>query len=72
MSSTTAWESGISAAPHMPWISRKTTISAMLVATPHSIEATVKPAIETRNMVLRPIRIDSQPVSGVMIAVATM
>ena len=37
---------------------------------PHSIEAMVKPAIEIRNSSLRPIRTDSQPESGVMIAVA--
>ena len=39
---------------------------------PHSTEATVKPAIETRNTRLRPKRPASQPVSGVMIAAATM
>ncbi len=70
MSSTTACESGISAAPQSPCSSRKTTISARLLATPHSIEAIVKPAIETRNTSLRPSRFESQPLSGVMIAAA--
>ena len=39
---------------------------------PHSAEAQVKPMIETRNSGLRPKRSASQPVSGVMIAAATM
>ena len=37
---------------------------------PHSMEATVNPAMEIMNRVLRPILTDSQPLSGVMIAVA--
>ena len=72
MSSTTACDSGISAAPHRPCNNRNNTISARLLAMPHSIEATVKPAIETRNISLRPMRVDSQPESGVMIAAAMM
>jgi hypothetical protein len=39
---------------------------------PHSAEASVKPMIDTRNSGLRPKRSASQPVSGVMIAAATM
>ena len=39
---------------------------------PHSMEATVKPAMETRNTRLRPIRSDRKPVSGVMIVAATI
>ena len=72
MSSITACESGISDAPQRPCSSRKITISGRLLATPHSIEATVKPAIEIRNISLRPIRSASQPDSGVMIAAAMM
>ena len=44
----------------------------LMLATPHSIEAMVKPAIENRNICLRPTRVASQPDSGVMIAAATM
>ena len=72
MSSSTAWESGISAAPNSPWSRRNRTISARLVAMPHSIEATVKPAMEIRNTILRPSRSARKPVSGVMIVAATM
>ena len=43
-----------------------------LVAAPHSAEATVKPITENRNTYLMPKRPASQPVSGVMIAAATM
>ena len=39
---------------------------------PHSADATTKPATEMRMMRLRPNRPASQPVSGVMIAAATM
>jgi len=39
---------------------------------PHSSEATVKPPIADSMSSLRPIRSDSQPVSGVAIAAATM
>ena len=39
---------------------------------PQSIEATVKPTTEMRNSSRRPMRSESQPVSGVMIAAATM
>jgi hypothetical protein len=72
MSRTTACDSGISAAPKMPCSNRKPTISASEWAMPQSMEATVKPAIETRNVSLRPTLMDSHPVKGVMIAAATM
>ena len=36
------------------------------------MEVTVKPTTEVRNSSLRPKRSDSQPVTGVMIAAATM
>ena len=39
---------------------------------PQSIEATVKPTTETRNSSRRPKRSASQPVTGVMMAAATM
>ncbi len=39
---------------------------------PHSMDATVKPAIEMRNRRLRPIRPESQPDKGVMIAAEMM
>jgi hypothetical protein len=45
---------------------------ARLVAAPHSAEAIVKPTTEIRNTYLMPNRPASQPVSGVMIAAATM
>ena len=37
---------------------------------PHNIDATVNPATETMNRVFRPMRMESQPERGVMIAVA--
>src|SRR5271156_5472124 len=43
-----------------------------LVAAPHSAEAMVKPTTEEKNTHLMPSRPASQPVSGVMIAAATM
>jgi hypothetical protein len=39
---------------------------------PHSIDATVKPATETRNRRLIPKRPARKPVGGVMIAAATI
>ncbi len=72
MSSITVWESGISEAPATPCSRRKMTSSGREVATPHRIDARVKPEIEARNIVLRPIFCDSQPESGVMMAVAMM
>ena len=41
-------------------------------ATPHSIEATVNPAVQTMNSFLRPKRVAIQPSGEVMIAAATM
>ena len=72
MSSSTACDSGTRAAPNTPCSSRNTTISGSDCATPHSTEATVKPATATRNSRLRPKRAASQPVGGVMMAAATM
>ena len=72
MSSITAWLSGTSAAPNTPCNSRKPTICSIVCATPHSIEASVKPAAQTMNSFLRPNRIAVQPSGEVMIAAATM
>ena len=72
MSSRTVCDSGTIAAPNTPCSRRNTTISSRLQAMPQSIEVTVKPTTEIRNSSLRPKRSDSQPVTGVMIAAATM
>ena len=72
LSSSTAWESGTSAAPNTPCTRRKATISGSEVAMPHSIEATVKPATDHANSRLRPKRAARNPAGGVMIAAATM
>ena len=72
MSSITAWDSGTSAAPNTPCSSRNSTICSMACATPHSIEATVKPVVQTMNSRLRPKRAAIQPSGEVMIAAATM
>ena len=44
----------------------------MFCETPHSIEATVKPAVQTMNSRLRPKRAAIQPTGEVMIAEAMM
>ena len=72
MRSSTACDNGINAAPHTPCSKRKRTIWARLSAKPHSAEATVKPATEIRKIRLMPKAPASQPVSGVMIAAATI
>ncbi len=72
MSSSTACDSGTSAAPNRPCSRRAPTISRMLSAMPHSAEATVKPATANRNTRRRPNAEHSQPVSGVAMAAATM
>jgi hypothetical protein len=43
-----------------------------LVAAPHKAEAIVKPTTDARKMYLIPKRPASQPVSGIVIADATM
>ncbi len=55
----------------MPWSTRNSTISVRLCAAPHSADATMKPATESRNRLRDPIRSESQPVIGIAIAVAT-
>ena len=71
-SSITVWDKGMRDAPASPWMMRKMTISGRLVASPHSIEATVKPPMDRMNIRLRPIFSEIQPDRGIMIAVAMM
>ena len=56
MLSSTVCDSGTSAAPNRPCKTRNSTICTSDWAMPHSIEATVKPATETRNRRLSPNR----------------
>ena len=72
MSSSTACDIGTSAAPPRPCRPRNSTICGNVCASPHSTEATVKTAIEMRNIRLRPNCPASQPLRGIMIAVAMM
>ena len=72
MSSSTACDIGISAAPHSPWNSRARTISGSDWARPHKADAMVNPTTENRNTRLRPICPANQPLNGVMIAAAMM
>ena len=72
MSSSTACDIGTSAAPPKPCSARNSTICGSVCARPHSTEATVKPAIEKRNTRLRPNCPASQPLKGIMMAVAMM
>ena len=68
----TACDSGTSAAPNTPCSRRNSTIWLMSCASPHSTEATVKPAEQMMKMRLRPKRLATQPTGAVMIAAATM
>ena len=72
MSSRKVCDSGTIAAPNRPCSTRKSTMLSRLQETPHSIDITVKPTTVVRNSSLRPNRSASQPVTGVMIAAATM
>jgi hypothetical protein len=72
VSSMTDCESGIREAPASPCRVRNSTISGTLVAMPQSIEAAVKPMIDSTIILFRPNFIASQPQSGVMTAVARM
>lgn len=72
ISSRIAWLIGTSAAPNTPCSRRKPTSSPKLLAMPHRPETAVKPTIDHSISRLRPNRPASQPVSGVMIAAATM
>src|SRR6202795_317262 len=72
ISSKTSCDRGTSAAPNTPCNSRAATISASVFDMPHSIEATVNPAIDARNTFFWPKRSTIQPVRGVAMAAATM
>ena len=72
MSSRIAWLIGTSAAPKTPCSRRNPTSSPRPLATPHNPDTTVKPTIDHSISRLRPNRPATQPVSGVMIAAATM
>ena len=67
----TVCDSGTSAAPNMPCTMRKATISSMLWATPHSMEAKVNPVTHVISSFLMPKRAASQPTGAVMTAAAT-
>ena len=69
---STVCDSGTRAAPNTPCSTRNSTICGSVCAMPHSIEATVKPATETRNSRFSPNRPERNPVGGVMMAAATM
>src|ERR1700722_10878178 len=70
--SSTDCDNGTSAAPQIPCSTRLRTSWTRLVAAPHNADAMVNPTTETKNTHLMPNRPASQPVSGVMIAAATM
>ena len=72
MSSRIDCDSGTSAAPNTPCSRRAPTICTSVSASPHSADATVKPAIDTISSRFTLSRSDSQPVSGVAIAAATI
>ena len=72
MSSRKVCDSGTMAAPNRPCSRRKATMLSRLHDTPQAIDVTVKPTTEPRKTSLRPSLSDSQPVTGVMMAAATM
>ena len=72
MSSRIDCDSGTSAAPNTPCSRRAPTICTSVSDSPHSADATVKPAIDTISSRFTLSRSDSQPVSGVAIAAATI
>ncbi len=72
MSSRKVCDSGTIAAPNRPCSRRKNTMDSRFHDRPQAIELTVKPTIEVKNSSRRPMRSDSHPVTGVMMAAATM
>ncbi len=72
MSNSTAWDSGTSAAPPTPCRKRNSTICVSDSANPQSADATVKMKTEIRNTRRRPNWPASQPVSGMVMAAATI
>ena len=72
MLNNTDCDSGTSAAPKAPCSTRNSTICGSDCAMPQSIDASVKPVIETMKSRLMPNRPARKPVGGVMIAAATI
>ena len=72
MSRRKVCDSGTMAAPNTPCMRRKKTIDDRLHAPAQATEAATKPAMEIRKNSFRPMRSEIQPVSGVMIAAATI
>jgi len=72
MFNRTDCDSGMAKAPNAPCAMRASTSSGRLEATPHSIEARVKPATESRSVFFAPITVVIQPETGVIMAPATM
>jgi len=70
-SSSTAWDSGCSAPPVAPCMTRKTIKVESVGARPHRKEEAVKPTTDSISSRLRPNMLASQPVIGRMIALAT-
>ena len=72
VSSMMACESGTRNAPNAPCATRYSTISSSDAAIPHSIDATVNPAMAMPNSRRRPNRPARNPVGGMKIAAVTM
>jgi len=72
ISSKKVWLRGTMAAPKSPCIRRNSTIDCKFQASPHKSEAATNPTIDTKNSSRLPIWSASQPVTGVIIAAATM
>ncbi len=72
MSRRKVCDKGTMAAPKTPCNRRKNTIEVRLQAPAQATDAATKPAMERMKNSLRPMRSAIQPVSGVMIAAATM
>src|ERR1700744_1579932 len=72
MSSRMDCDSGTNDAPKIPCSKRDATICVSVSDNPHSADDTVKPPIAKISRRLTLSRSDSQPVSGVAIAAATM
>ena len=72
MSPMMAWASAMSPPAPAPCSARNATSSSMLCARPHSIEAIVKIARLARYRFLRPNRLASMPMIGMMSTLASM
>jgi hypothetical protein len=71
VASKTAWPIGMIGPPKKPWATRARISVSRLLASPHRNEDTVKPSTVKNIRLRQPSRLDSQPVIGVAIAVAT-